>query len=302
VAKRRSAPASDGPPMSKAEADRFNAALRLARARDFDVAGRELAPLAAARPDHPAVVTLTCQISAFKDEPGLEDLAACARGANRPDATADARMALAQLRSKTGDQPGAIADLRFAQAKLEADRGAAKDSWSHLAHLYAQTWCLSWAEAAAERGDPKEAAELRGYLTRLRRQMGLPREKAVVAPEKESELVEALDAVMKDADGKKLDRALTRAQALVKDYPGAAGPLAMTCEVQLRAGRSDAARKTCERAVAADPELYRAHFLLGFMGRTAAEVAAHYRKSIALDEAFAEKAREDYRRRFGKDL
>jgi len=324
-------PAAAAPPraaeaVSREDAEAWDRSVERERNEDLEGALRELAPLAEARPRHPAVHRRLCRL---RHEARQEEAAAtCAHAAELAPDAHDVRLVEALAWLRAGSRAEALAAALDGQARLDRQGEAAKPEqrlW--LAKVLASLDALTLAEAALDRaGAGSEAADLRARLLRTRRRLGLPPGAARfgIPPEAEPSHVERLEAVTRELEAGGSSEALRAADALVAAHPGAPGPLALRCEACALLRRTTAARKACAAALKAWDESLRAHYYAGQVdlreGRSKAGIGhleraleldpatkavwhtlgqalRHFRKGRALDDL-----RRRYRERFGEAL
>jgi predicted Zn-dependent protease len=277
-----------GKKMDDDESTAFKRAVDLTRDNKGAEAWAVARPLGLKRPDSYDVQRLLCRLS-FVPAARVEGLAACARAHElapaRPEPLIDA--AQARILRKEGDEALAATD---SAAELAGHLKKQDDVWPWIAQLYAQLGALTRAEEtlarAGEKGGGVETARM--VLVQQRRSYGLPHPPAPGAVPAEREL--AYGALHRKAagllDAGKLREARAAVDAALREFPGTPGLVALSCEIEVRQHRTRQAEKTCEQALAAMPDLPRAHYLLAHVrlqSNARDGAVQELRKSIDLD-------------------
>ncbi|MBL8949129.1 MAG: hypothetical protein JNK82_00030 [Myxococcaceae bacterium] len=169
------------------------------------------------------------------------------------------------------DAAGARAAADDAAARLErGERSVELDA--NLAELYRRLGCTACAEKRAKPSDMPLASD------------------AAEAPEgggdDKVKRAEAFDAVVAELKAKRTSKAIEKAQALTKAYPGSAMGWALSCEAQIEL-RPPSARAACERALKLDGALGRAHYLLAALDEASnhkGDAIAHLEKVVVSNE------------------
>lgn len=223
----------------------------------------ELDNLLAAYPSNGTMHELKCEIMLTK--PGVTDKAtraACDRVIEISPGDPTVHIAVAEALIRAGDLPAARTELGRAEDKIGNLPTGAVDAWHKVIGIYSAMGALTWTEDAIARakleGDPAAAK-----AAQIRARMGLPRGARFVAPDQEAALVaatrKALDLVYASKFGE-ASRALATAE---KKWPNAPGLMAVRCDLAFRQNQIEAARATCARALAADPNDSWALYLMG---------------------------------------
>jgi predicted Zn-dependent protease len=246
-------------------------------------------PMARRRPDSFEVQRLLCRLS-FLPAARQDGTAACARarelGPGRPEPLLDE--AQAHLMRK---QPAEALTSLDAAAELVGKMARGQgDFWAWMAPLYAQVGALTHAEELLERAGDKAASidTARVEVARARRVFGVPRPPAPgsVPADRERAFAQVHGRAAQLLDAGKLREAHSAIEAGLRDFPGVPGLEALSCELEVRQHRIRQAEKACGVALAAMPDLPRAHYLMGHVRlQTNAQKAAveELRKSIDLD-------------------
>jgi len=144
---------------------------------------------------------------------------------------------------------------------------------------------VSAAESAlVHAGEGPDTQELRDWAQRTRRWVGLV--PGAIAPEREAGYVREFQQVLQELDQRQHGRAARRIAAMEKDFAGAAGPLSLRCELQLRQGAGPGGLKDCRRALERYGDSSHARYVLGiglFRARDWAGAIAALEKVVELD-------------------
>ncbi|MEO5769283.1 MAG: hypothetical protein ABIS92_13100 [Polyangia bacterium] len=154
---------------------------------------------------------------------------------------------------------------------------------------YRELGAVTLAEQAlALAGDTPGTAAISRWASETRGRAGLPKDAVAFKITLEDEPA-YLDLVGR-IDGHLRANADQRANPLIREgldrYPGAPGLLALRCDVELRAGRPQIARRTCTAALKPDGGAARAHALLASMDLDAGhrdDARAHLLRALALN-------------------
>jgi predicted Zn-dependent protease len=152
--------------------------------------------------------------------------------------------------------------------------------------IYVGLGALTWTEQAIAKGKLEaDPAAARAAQTRAR--YGIPRGARFVAPDQEAALVTAIRSALNLVYASKFGEAERALAAADKKWPGAPGLLATRCDLDFRMGQIEAARATCTRALAADPNDSWALYLHGTLllrdaGTTSTGIA-RLRRAIEID-------------------
>jgi predicted Zn-dependent protease len=206
---------------------------------------------------------LKCEIMLGK--PGVADKAtraACARVSELAPGDPTVHIAVAEALIRAGDNAGAHEELAAAEAKIGNLPVGAAEVWHRVIGLYIAIGALTWTEQAIAKAK-LEADPAAAQAAQVRARYGIPRGAKFVAPDQEAALVneirKALDQIYSTRFGD-AERTLAAAE---KKWPGAPGITAARCDLDFRMGQFDAARATCNRALAAAPDDSWALYLLG---------------------------------------
>ncbi|HEX4419252.1 MAG TPA: tetratricopeptide repeat protein [Kofleriaceae bacterium] len=264
----------------------------LAKQGQLDNALAELANLLAAYPGNPSMHELKCEIMLGK--PGIGDpatRAACAHVAELAPGDPTVHLAVGEALIHAGDAAGARAELAIAEDKIGNLNTGAGEAWRKVIALYAGLGALTWTEEAiAKAGLASDPAAAGAAMTRAR--YGIPRGARFVAPAREAALVAAIRGALDQVYASKFGDAERAIAAAEKQWPGAPGLTAARCDLAFRTGQIDAARATCARALAADPDDSWALYLEGVLllrdaGTTPAGIE-QLKHAIAVDPELAQ--------------
>ncbi|HET9450359.1 MAG TPA: hypothetical protein VFO83_05730, partial [Aggregicoccus sp.] len=184
--------------LSVGDRARFEQVRALDREGRIEVAAQTLASLVPLYPRNLQVQVMACYLGLRVAPTAAATRERCEATAQAFPEEASAPMNLAKLRLDAGDPAGAQPHLAEARQRLLAHPPAEDSSWSHLAGLLRNTWCVSWAEeAAAHAKDAARTAEVTAWAARTRRWSGLPPASSphAVAPEREGDFVRGVREV-----------------------------------------------------------------------------------------------------------
>jgi len=225
----------------------------------------ELDNLLTAYPGNAVMLELKCEIMLGK--PGVADpatRAACARVSQIAPGDPTVHLAVGEALARTGDLAGARAELAQAEDKIANLKTGAADAWRRVIEIYTGLGALTWTEDAIAKGKLEgDPAAARAAQTRAR--YGIPRGAKFVAPDAEATLVSAIRGALDLIYANKLAEAEHALAAADKRWPQAPGISAARCDLAFRAGRIDAARAACDRALAGDRNDSWALYLLGVL-------------------------------------
>jgi tetratricopeptide (TPR) repeat protein len=225
--------------------------------------------------DHPAVdwlpserASLVSLLAASAVRPavpgpqaGLPSSAAPAKPAPSASVVAAINAAHAHLRAgRTGD---ALAVARKAQ-----QAGGDPAAWISLAQLDGEIGALTDADAAISKaGADPGAAPIAAELVHMRRSLGIPAAggRFALAPDREPDLVAAVQRVRTLLVHDQLDEAAKAANEELAHFPGAPGLHALACEAAVRSKRVREASSSCAAALAGMEEQPRVHYLTGIL-------------------------------------
>ncbi|MDB4961061.1 MAG: hypothetical protein JWP01_1060 [Myxococcales bacterium] len=276
--------ASDIPPEAYDHVTRIK---ELARRGDAANAISDLENLLTAYPGNASMHQLKCEIMLGK--PGVEDKTtrtACKRVSDLAPGDPSPHVAVGEALAKAGDIAGARAELAQAEGKIINLPAHADAAWRRVIAVYQTMGSLTWTEDAIAKAkldkDPIAAS-----LAQTRARYGVPRGTKVVAPDQEAALVSTVKKALELVYKSKYDDAEKALATGEKKWPGAAGLAAARCDLALRMGQVPAARASCERALAADPNESWALYLSGVLAlREASGTKAgieQLKKAIAVD-------------------
>lgn len=280
------------PPLSPVDRQKLDEVAALERQGRYEMAAQLLEPLAQRLPRDERVQVTACYLATrvapklpatrerceatatrFPHQPSpLMNLAIAQLQAERP---ADAQVSLLKARERLETQPSVDADL-----------------WADLAGLFQSASCVTWAEQTAARAAGTErASKVLAWTTRTRRWKALPVDAARsgVAVEREGDFIRAAMEVEALLERGAMEKARARVAGLSREFPRAALPHVLQCEMNLRTGRQGPARTACRQAVATHEEAVQAHLLLGLMAAGVnAEGRSHLERAIALEPELPE--------------
>ncbi|HET9623032.1 MAG TPA: tetratricopeptide repeat protein [Kofleriaceae bacterium] len=270
-----------------AVADELARITSLAKQGQIDAAKTELDNVLAAYPGNAAMHELKCELMLGK--PGVTDKAtraACAHVSELAPGDPTVHLAVAEALIQRNDLAGARGELVQAEAKIANLPGGGADAWRKLIGLYAGIGALTWTEDAVAKAGLRDDPAATGAAA-IRARYGIPRGARFVKPEQEAALVAAIRDVLDKVYGNKLGEAERALAGAERKWPGAPGLTAARCDLAFRTGQIEAARATCARALAADPDDSWALYLEGVLllrdpGSTPAGIEK-LKKAIAVD-------------------
>jgi predicted Zn-dependent protease len=247
----------------------------------------ELDNLLTAYPSNGTLHQLKCEIMIGK--PGIADKAtraACARISELAPGDPTVHITVAEALIRAGDIAGARDELTAAEGKIGNLPTGAADAWRRVIGIYVGLGALTWTEQAITKAK-LEADPAAAHAAQTRARYGIPRGAKFVAPEQEAALVAAIRAALNLVYASKFGEAERAITAADKKWPGAPGLIATRCDLDFRMGQIEAARATCARALAADPNDSWALYLLGTLllrdaGTTGTGIA-RLRRAIEID-------------------
>jgi tetratricopeptide (TPR) repeat protein len=223
----------------------------------------ELDNLLTAYPSNGTLHQLKCEIMIGK--PGIADKAtraACARISELAPGDPTVHVTVAEALIRAGDIAAARDELTAAEGKIGNLPTGAADAWRRVIGIYVGLGALTWTEQAITKAK-LEADPAAAHAAQTRARYGIPRGAKFVAPEQEAALVAAIRAALNLVYASKFGEAERAITAADKKWPGAPGLIATRCDLDFRMGQIEAARATCARALAADPNDSWALYLLG---------------------------------------
>jgi tetratricopeptide (TPR) repeat protein len=273
--------------------DQFKRISELAKRGQSREALIELDNLLSGYPGNATLHQLKCDI--LLASAGVADKAtraACNRVGELAPGDPAVHFAIGQALIRAGDLAAARRELAQAEDKIgNLPAASATDAWRRLIEIYTGLGALTWTEGAIAKAKLEDdpAAE-KAAQTRAR--YGIPRGAKFVAPEDEAALVAAIRSVLDLVYASKFGEAERALVAAEKKWPEAPGLQAARCDLAFRQGQIEAARATCTRALAADPNDSWALYLHGVLllrdaGTTAAGIAK-LKKAIAVDPDLAQ--------------
>jgi tetratricopeptide (TPR) repeat protein len=323
-------PRSDPGALGKPDTDVLDRAVALLADNKPEAAWTAARPLGPKYPASSDVQRLLCRLGGTRGA-GDEGLAACKRARELLPESLDPLLEEAQARIIRKETQQAWALMEDAAARVQKRDSGREPLWLRLARLYGQIGALSRASEVIDKaagGATVPAAEvesIRKALAHDRVTFGLPAGgKVNLAPERESAYADRYRAAAELLGAGKLSAARTAATAGLREFPGVPGLQVIACEIEMRQSRARAAEKLCQEALAAMPDLPRAHYLLGHVrmagGKRDAAIG-ELRRSLELDptesgtwETLAEvyratgkrqelaQLKADYQKRFAKPL
>lgn len=280
------------PPLGAVDRQRLDEVAALERQGRHEMAAQMLEPLAQRHPRDERVQVMACYL-ATRIAPKLPATrerceATAARFPHQPSLLMN--LALAQLQS--GSPAEAQATLVKVRERLEAQPSVDAGLWADLAGFFQGASCVTWAEqVAAKAAGTERAGQVLAWATRTRRWKALPVDAALsgVAVEREGDFIREAVEVEGQLERGALEPARSRLARLSREFPRAALPQVLQCELNLRSGRQAPARAACRQAVALHEEAVQAHLLLGLMASgVSAEGRAHLERAIALEPELPE--------------
>lgn len=237
-----------------AAADELARIATLAKQGQLDAAKTELDNLLAAYPGNAQMHELKCELWLAK--PGVTDKAtraACAHVSELAPGDPTVHLVVGEALIAAKDLPGARVEFLQAEATIANLPTGAAEAWHKLIGFYAQIGALTWTEdAIAKAGlsaDPAAQA-----TAAIRARYGITRGAKFVTPEQEAQLVAAIRDALEKVYGNKFGDAERVLEKAEHKWRGAPGLVAARCDLAFRMGQLDAARATCSRALAADPD------------------------------------------------
>ncbi|HZI10489.1 MAG TPA: matrixin family metalloprotease [Myxococcus sp.] len=281
-------------PLPSGARQEFEELLALDKQGRSEVAAQRMEPLVRRYPDHVEVQLLACYLytRAAPRLPSTRER--CEATAKRFPRQHAPLFNLARMELSVGRHAEAQAYLVQGRQRLEAGAGVDVAWWGDLAAFFKETSSVTWAEEAAARvaGD-KRAGMVLTWARQTRRWVGLPADSGVPV-EREGELVRAVKEVEAQLDKGQMGKAQARVASLAKQFPRAPAVEVLRCELHLRSGATGPARTACRKAVSAYDEAVAAHFILGWLAKTAGakqEARTHLERVVALEPAHADAQR-----------
>lgn len=223
----------------------------------------ELDNLLTAYPGNATMHELKCEMMLAK--PGVADKAtraACDRVAELAPGDPTVHMAVAEALIRAGDIAGARAELVAAEDKIGNLPTGAAEAWNRVLGTYTGLGALTWTEQAIAKAK-LEGSPAAAQVAQTRARYGIPRGARFVAPDQEAALVSAIRKALNLVYASKFGEADRAIAAAARQWPNAPGLIAARCDLDFRMGQIEAARASCMRALAADPEDSWALYLLG---------------------------------------
>jgi tetratricopeptide (TPR) repeat protein len=237
-----------------------------------------------------------------------------------PPAPGDSRTGEALQRAYDLYKAGKGAEAMRALDGVRARIAPGSDDWENAVQIYAAAGALSRAADLVEQAPAdRRSAQHRSDIERMRREAGLPAERARsgLAPEDEP----AVHAAVNAAIGKLIDGDVAEARRLqaqlAKSHPQALATTLVACGVAAKSNQPAVVRRTCAAALSRWDELPYAHFWAGLHAAAPRERIAHLRRAIELtpdqhaawqalarvyketkEQTALEELRSDYRKRF----
>lgn len=272
--------------LSQGDAQLYERAFALYRARKDAAAWQTLAPLLAARPQSPRIQPLVCRLSALPAARSA-GAAACSAGIARADAdNAGPFVDAAQAAIAREVRDEALAHVREAAVRAGRAGPDATSAWLAITQLYTQLGALSWAdEALARAGTGAGVDSARQQILRARRLLGFPAAPAI-APEHQEAYARAFRAAQAALTARKLALAGRLIESGLQRFAHPPGLTTLACDLAMRQGRRAQAQQRCQAALAAREDLPHAHYLLGhlqLMNNQAAAAATSFRRAVTLD-------------------
>jgi tetratricopeptide (TPR) repeat protein len=314
-------------PLAPADARRLDEVFALDKEGRVEVAAQQLEPLARRYPLDERVQVMACYL-AVRTAPKLPATRErCESTVSRFPNQHPVLMNLAALHFQAGNTAEGQAYLLEARERLESKPETPPEHWAHLAELFRNASCVTWAEqAAAKAPGTQEATQVLAWATQTRRWKALPPEpeRSGVGAEREGDFIRAVKALESRMDQGGMGQVRAQLAALSRDYPRAPMVQVLQCELHLQTGQVGPARTACRKALALHEESVQAHFILGWLAanaRTGEEARKHFERVIDLEPTHSEawkmlaeqyrsagKARElkdlqeRYRARFSREL
>jgi len=268
----------------------FHQALALASQGRHAEAWDLVFPLTEHYEDEAQVQIAGCRISAQVKQLEWPTAELCKRAIELApdDPSPHLALARAQLTAKQND--AAIESLRAAHTIV--DRAGDADHVDErliLAATYQSLGLVTWMESALDgvTGDAT-ADEMRGWATQNRRRYGLPPSatKLGVAPEREGAYLEDVKAALSQVYAAEYENGRELMEAGRKAYPKVPGFYVVQCDLEVRLGKTSAALKACNKAIAIWDGSMWAHYLAGSItarGKRHSAAVKHLKRAIELD-------------------
>jgi predicted Zn-dependent protease len=225
----------------------------------------ELDNLLTGYPGNAAMHQLKCEIMLRK--PGVADKTTrtvCERVSQLAPGDPTVHIAVGEALVRAGDPVAARRELVQAEDKIGNLPTGGADAWRKLIAIYIDLGALTWTEDAIAKAKLEDdPAATRAAQTRAR--FGIPRGARFVAPDAEATLVAAIRAVLDLVYASKFAEAERALVAAEKSWPASPGLAATRCDLAFRRGQFDAARASCNRALAGDPNDSWALYLYGVL-------------------------------------
>lgn len=278
-------------PLLPADARRLDEVMALDKQGRVEVAAQQLEPLVQRYPRDERVQVMACYL-AVRTAPKLQATRErCESLAERFPNEVSLQMNLAMLHLQAGNPTEAQATLVKTREMLEAQHQTRPELWAHLAGLFRNAACVTWAEqAAAKAPGNADAAEVLTWATQTRRWTGLPSDPSVsgVPVEREGTFIRSVKELEGQLDQDTGGRVRTQLATLSREYPRTAMVQVLQCELSLRSGQLAPARTACRKALAIHEETIQAHFILGWLAantHAGEEARTHLERVIALEPA-----------------
>jgi len=197
--------------------------------------------------------------------PGIADKAtreACAKASALAPGDPTPHIVVGEALARSGDIKGARGELVQAEGKIGNLPSGEVDAWRKLIAVYQSLGSLTWTEEAIVKAK-LDKDPLAVQLAQTRARYGVPRGAKFVVADQEAALVAAIRGSLDLIYANKFAEAGRAIAAAEKKWPGAPGLAATRCDLTLRQGQIDAARASCDRALAADPNDSWALYLSG---------------------------------------
>ena len=283
--------AADVPAAALEEFDRIR---EMKKRGQPEAALRELDNLLIAYPANATMYELKCEI--MIDKPGVADKAtraACTRTAELAPGDPTVYFTVGEALAKAGDLAGARNQLELAASRIPNLPTGQDDAWRRLVAVYLEMGALTWTEQALAAGRlDKDPAIAQVAQTRAR--YGVPKDMKGLKPEQEGALVAAVKSALGLVYAGKYAEAERSIATSEKKWPGSPGLEAARCDLELRMGRTEAAKAACARALAMDADESWALYLSGLLELKATSAAAtkagieKLKKAIAVDPELAQ--------------
>jgi len=255
-----------GPGVPAAAHDQFKRARLLAQQGKADAALAELDALVAAYPATLEIRQAICQVRVGKDGPGADTtIAACQRAATMAPDDPAPYLARVQGYLAAGDTRSGLKLI----AEVEQRAGDHATVWDQLAATYQALTLVTRAERAAQRSaqlDPHDQPHpVLIWAARTRARYGLPPDarRWRIAIDDEGAYIGAVRELLDLIYAGKVAEARKRAAAAQRRWKNAPGILAARCDLDLRQGDLERARRLCAQAIAAWPQTAWALYLSG---------------------------------------